>query len=56
MDLLRAAIILIGRYPARETQLVKNDRGNLTILVEGRYLGWVDLDTGAIEDTVTEHD
>lgn len=46
-QLLSAAVELGERFPGCE--LVKNKVGNLAILVDGTYVGWIDLVTGEVE-------
>lgn len=45
-QLLAAAEELHRRYP--EAELVKNSVGNLAILVDGTYVGYLDLARGEI--------
>lgn len=45
-DLARAVDQLVLRFPAAE--LHKNDVGNLTIMLDGKYVGWVDLRTAEV--------
>lgn len=46
-ELLTAAQQLVAEIP--NATLVKNEVGNLAIIDEGAYLGWVDLRTGEVE-------
>jgi hypothetical protein len=45
-QLLHAAAIINGRVP--NAVLVKNQVGNLVIVQEGAYIGWLDLRYGAV--------
>lgn len=46
-ELLAAAQHLAAQFPTAD--LVKNEVGNLAIVVDGDYLGYVDLRTGWLD-------
>jgi hypothetical protein len=45
-DLARAAGALALRFP--DAELVRNSVGNLTVLLDDEYIGWVNLRTGEV--------
>lgn len=53
-DLADAAAGLARRFP--DAELVRNAVGNLTVLVYGVYVGWVDLRTAEVTIVVDEGD
>lgn len=50
-ELLAAAQRLVDEMP--NAALVKNEVGNLAIVNEGTYVGWVDLRTAEVEIAAT---
>jgi hypothetical protein len=46
-QLLAAATEVVTRYPSAE--LHKNPVGNLSVVVGGEFVAWVDLRTGEVE-------
>jgi len=46
-QLLEGAQALMDRFPTAE--LVKNQVGNLAVMVEGEYVGYLDLRYGTLE-------
>lgn len=50
-ELLAAAQQLVAEVP--NAALVKNEVGNLAIIDEGAYIGWVDLRSGEVEIVAT---
>lgn len=49
-DQLRAALDEVEVHAqAERVELVKNVVGNLSIVVGGAYVGWIDLRTGEVE-------
>lgn len=45
-DLIRAGREILRRYP--EARLMKNRVGNISIMVEGEYVGYVELYNGLV--------
>lgn len=45
---LAAATVVAARYPTAE--LVKNPVGNLSVVVDGEYVAYVDLRTGEVAE------
>ena len=46
-ELLSAAHTVLARWP--EAELVKNGVGNLSILDDGAYVGWINLRDGEVK-------